>query len=387
MYFSSVILVIVVDFIFASGFAIYGIAIFVQKYTHALGSGLRRELIQTMVVTIVFAACFALRMVMFLYRPITGRFLNGTLYRVLAYFIPEVVAVALQVSVVYIMNHNSPSSSAATNNGGLAGGRRRGRRRHNYSRTQHGDYSSSSAGAGAGADADATRTRTTATSASANPHGFTTGSSGNGGSIQRPSVEDDVYYHQADQDLRASAMPAPLANAHERLISPPRPLLRNNFSSTSAGTSSAATAAAAAAATTSAANSIQSNASSLPHSSNNASMPSSPPHAGYSGGGIPLAIASAAASRLSGSLSPISFSPSHEQPLLRSFLSSDRLPLQVTDDLESGRGGGGGGRAGSGGGGATSDASSTNVTTDEDSDAFEIDDTASLIPKRHSRRG
>jgi len=364
VYFSSVILVIVVDFIFATGFAIYGIAIFVQKYTYALGSGLRRELIQTMIVTIIFAACFALRMIMFLYRPVTGKFLNGTLYRVLAYFIPEVVAVTLQVSVVYIMNHSSSS-------GAQSGWKRSNR---------------STGGFGAGT----------------------------GGSIQRPSVEDDVYY-AADQDLRASAMPAPIANAHERLISPPRPL-RSNFSSSSSsasqgqgGTSNNANGNGINThgnninntLNSSTVSSMQSNpSSSIPtlSGSNAAGMTAyNPAHNASAAGasssvsptrsGLPMAIASHQTTRIGigsppgmgiggRSFSPMSFSPTHEQPLgLRSRPSNDTLPLSQHDhDHDSNEHH------------SSSTRNQHNGTTDEDSDALEIDDTASLIPKRHSRR-
>ena len=312
LYFASVILIIVVDSIFALGFAIYGIAIFVQKYNNALGSGLRRELIQTMLVTIVFGACFALRMGMFLYRPITGKFMNPVVYRVLAYFVPEVVAVLLQVSVVYLMNHTA---------GNPAGWKRV-------------------------------------------PRGT--------GSIQRPSVEDDVYY-AADQDLRASAMPAPLANAHQRLISPPRPL-RTNFSSGSSVPTVASTNNTGHATMPGVGSAAQSPAHSVATSPIHSASAINPLHSG-----LPMAIAAHQHTRigspLSSSFTPTSFSPGHDQPLALHLPPSDPvLPLQHLDSH-------------------TASGRLTDLRDDasDDSESFEVDasDSASLLsphrkaPKRY----
>lgn len=181
LYQTSVYVVIMVDCLFALAFAIYGVALFVQKYTHSLGTGLRRELIITLVVTIIFFLCFLLRVIMFLYRPITGELIDPYLYRTLAYFIPEIVAVVLQVGVVYLMQYANPASGAPTVTG--SGWKRQG---------------------------------------------------------PRPSVEDDVYY-AADQDARASAMPAPIAAAHEKLMKP-RPMTRTNFSNPTVASSPQTTA-------------------------------------------------------------------------------------------------------------------------------------------------
>lgn len=328
LYFASVIVIVIVDFVFALGFVIYGVAIFVQKYRFALGSGLRRELITTMIVTCVFVCCFALRMTMFLYRPITGKFMNSTVYRVLAYFIPEIVAVLLQISVVYLMHHG-----ASRNAGGF---RRNGR----------------NGGPGAFSDdADA---------------------------AVRPSIEDDGGYYP--HDLRASSMPAPRENAHERLISPPRPL-RQNFSAPSAAGSvnpslSQSVSSSASSAATPALNNAVANISAAlsmgPLNTSSSSIgpgspttgPSSPMSSdGHLGGmalnahgamspsqkaalsGLPHALASHSATRIGSPIvniaasspghlrfAPSSFSPTHDQPLLSppssSLLDSDDLPLQ-----------------------------------------------------------
>ena len=328
LYFASVIAIVIVDFVFALGFVIYGVAIFVQKYRFALGSGLRRELITTMIVTCVFVCCFALRMTMFLYRPITGKFMNSTVYRVLAYFIPEIVAVLLQISVVYLMHHGASRNATGFRRNGRNGG-----------------------GGAFGDDADA---------------------------AVRPSIEDDVYY---PHDLRASSMPAPRENAHERLISPPRPL-RQNFSTPSAAGSvnpslSQSVSSSASSAATPALNSAVANISTAlsmgPLNASSSSIgPSSPPTTGPNspisssghlavGGlsaqgamsprekaalaGLPYALASHSATRIGSPIvniaasspghlrfAPSSFSPTHDQPLLSppssSLLDSEDLPLQ-----------------------------------------------------------
>lgn len=350
LYFASVISIIIVDFIFSMGFATYGIAIFIQKYRFSLGRGLRRELVATMIVTFVFAACFALRMVMFLYRPITGKFLNGTLYRVLAYFVPEVSAVLLQISVVYLMHHGTSRT---------AGWKR---------------------------------------SARSTVGGFDDANERD--SMQRPGIDDDVYYYAAEQDLRSSSMPAPRENAHERLISPPRPL-RNNF-----GTSATA-------ASHSASSSIQSNStapaalnsavagisaalaagplnSSTSSSSLNATPTATSPDVGkYSSpnvhghmrsssgaysSGLPHALATHQSTRIiSPIISPIgsppssystSFSPGHDQPLMSTVALPSELPLSNVHI------------------GNTID---NRGTEDSESDYEYSSDSASLLPNRRAR--
>lgn len=336
LYFASVIAIVIVDFIFAIGFAIYGIAIVIQKYRYALGSGLRRELITTMIVTCVFAACFALRMTMFLYRPITGKFMNATLYRVLAYFIPEVVAVLLQISVVYLMHHGASRNATGW---GKRGGR-----------------------SGGGSFGDG-------------PDG-----------MPRPSIEDDVYY---PHDLRASSMPAPRENAHERLISPPRPL-RQPFSTPVSGSVNhsvpQSVASSASSNATPALNNAVANISAVlatgPLNASSSSLgPASPPTSGPSSpiasstllsassginihgavspsaaialqSGLPHALATHSTTRIGGTpiniaTSPVgkfipssSFSPSHDQPLMShssSLMRSTELPLQNVGQEEEGQ--------------------------------------------------
>jgi len=57
----------------------------------------RSELHKIMLITLVFTACFTLRVIMFLYRPLTNKYLNIYLFYSLAYFVPEISPTVLQV--------------------------------------------------------------------------------------------------------------------------------------------------------------------------------------------------------------------------------------------------------------------------------------------------
>jgi len=58
------------------------------------------ERLRLIVVTAVFIICFLLRMVMFLYRPITNQYVNNSLFRTLSYLIPEIVPALTQLYMI-----------------------------------------------------------------------------------------------------------------------------------------------------------------------------------------------------------------------------------------------------------------------------------------------
>ncbi len=60
-----------------------------------------RELrVQIVISTVVFTACFLLRVGVFLYRPITGEYLNTTVFAILAYIAPEMFASLLELALI-----------------------------------------------------------------------------------------------------------------------------------------------------------------------------------------------------------------------------------------------------------------------------------------------
>lgn len=87
--------------LYALLFLIYGLRILVERRDQATQLwGDMKEVWKMLVTTMIFTACFCCRVVMFLYRPVTGHYLPDTVFIFLAYYVPEVVPSALQVYIV-----------------------------------------------------------------------------------------------------------------------------------------------------------------------------------------------------------------------------------------------------------------------------------------------
>eukprot|EP01114_Cavostelium_apophysatum_P001168 TRINITY_DN10994_c0_g1_i1.p2 TRINITY_DN10994_c0_g1~~TRINITY_DN10994_c0_g1_i1.p2 ORF type:complete len:284 (+),score=19.82 TRINITY_DN10994_c0_g1_i1:1106-1957(+) len=84
--------------IFSAGFMIYGILLF-RKLRHHERSleGRDSEVMQTLILSIIFTVCFLSRVVAFLYRPITKRYFEENTFYVFGYFIPELCPSIIQV--------------------------------------------------------------------------------------------------------------------------------------------------------------------------------------------------------------------------------------------------------------------------------------------------
>jgi len=59
-----------------------------------------RYTVTSMVVTVLFVLCFALRVFAFGYRYAFGHYLNADLFMVIGYYIPELVPALLQIYLV-----------------------------------------------------------------------------------------------------------------------------------------------------------------------------------------------------------------------------------------------------------------------------------------------
>jgi len=81
------------------GFFVYGLLLFYVTRNNDGGDveGRNTELLRIFFITIIFTLCFLCRVVMFLYRPITGYPLPSVLFYVFAYFVPELVPSVIQV--------------------------------------------------------------------------------------------------------------------------------------------------------------------------------------------------------------------------------------------------------------------------------------------------
>jgi len=87
--------------IYAILFLVYGLRILVERRAQATQLwGDMKEVWKMLGTTMIFTACFCCRVVMFLYRPVTGSYLHPTLFIFMAYYVPELVPSALQVYIV-----------------------------------------------------------------------------------------------------------------------------------------------------------------------------------------------------------------------------------------------------------------------------------------------
>jgi len=104
IYETSVYLEIFVSFTVSIAFLIYGMRLFMQHgRAHDFeenSSRKAREILTILVATIIFTVCFILRVVAFLYRPLTGEKMNQELFQVLAYYIPEVIPSVVQFYLI-----------------------------------------------------------------------------------------------------------------------------------------------------------------------------------------------------------------------------------------------------------------------------------------------
>jgi magnesium-transporting ATPase (P-type) len=104
IYETSVYLEIFVSFTVSIAFMIYGVRLFLQHgRAHDFEenySRKAREILVILVATIIFTVCFILRVVAFLYRPITGEYMPQELFQVLAYYIPEVIPSLVQFYLI-----------------------------------------------------------------------------------------------------------------------------------------------------------------------------------------------------------------------------------------------------------------------------------------------
>lgn len=108
VYESTIVLVIAVDLLLAISFSVYGFRLLYlrQKSRLTLSSAPPssqgpRELILSTVSTLLIAASFLTRVVLFSWRPITGNRLDPIAFRVVGYFAAEALPAALQLLLLY----------------------------------------------------------------------------------------------------------------------------------------------------------------------------------------------------------------------------------------------------------------------------------------------
>lgn len=101
-------IVVVVDFLLAVGISIYGFRLLHLRTRNRLlqteappsTQGTRHAIMST-VSTVIISASFFARVVMFVWRPITGQKLDPVLFRVVGYYAAEALPAALQLLLLY----------------------------------------------------------------------------------------------------------------------------------------------------------------------------------------------------------------------------------------------------------------------------------------------
>jgi len=80
------------------GFFIYGwLLFFLARNSQDEDFERNKELVRILTITLLFTACFLVRCVMFLYRPITGAYLPTPVFYCFAYFVPECIPCLFQI--------------------------------------------------------------------------------------------------------------------------------------------------------------------------------------------------------------------------------------------------------------------------------------------------
>jgi len=104
VYETSIYLEIFVSFIVSIAFFFYGMRLFRQhRRAHDFEEGYEiksKEILTILIATIIFTACFLVRVVAFLFRPVEHEYMNQQLFQVLAYYIPEVIPSLVQFYLI-----------------------------------------------------------------------------------------------------------------------------------------------------------------------------------------------------------------------------------------------------------------------------------------------
>eukprot|EP01119_Soliformovum_irregulare_P002555 TRINITY_DN12802_c0_g1_i1.p1 TRINITY_DN12802_c0_g1~~TRINITY_DN12802_c0_g1_i1.p1 ORF type:complete len:301 (-),score=38.20 TRINITY_DN12802_c0_g1_i1:113-1015(-) len=100
-YDSTIITDVVLSALMSIGFFIYGWLLFFITKNSEDGAivGRDRELFRILIITLVFTACFSVRVVVFAYRPISGHFLPDILFYFAGYFVPDTIPSILQIYI------------------------------------------------------------------------------------------------------------------------------------------------------------------------------------------------------------------------------------------------------------------------------------------------
>jgi hypothetical protein len=92
----------------ALGFIFYGIRIICMRAgSDKLNPDLRKELMKMLLATVVFASCFLLRVFMFAYRPVTGKYFDDHTFIILGYYVCEAVPSLVEVYIFYTTKHET----------------------------------------------------------------------------------------------------------------------------------------------------------------------------------------------------------------------------------------------------------------------------------------
>jgi len=87
--------------VYAILFLLYGLRILCERKVQATQLwGDMKDVWKMLAVTLIFTTCFSCRVIMFLVRPLTGAYLDYSVFTVFAYYVPELIPSALQVFIV-----------------------------------------------------------------------------------------------------------------------------------------------------------------------------------------------------------------------------------------------------------------------------------------------
>jgi hypothetical protein len=102
LYIASIMVAGASDLIASLGFLVYGARLFAigKEHSDDLSPETRRQRLTTLLATLVFCSCFALRFAMFLWVPVTDENVSADLFMIFAYIVPEVIPTALQLFIV-----------------------------------------------------------------------------------------------------------------------------------------------------------------------------------------------------------------------------------------------------------------------------------------------
>eukprot|EP01097_Dermamoeba_algensis_P010616 TRINITY_DN7916_c0_g1_i1.p1 TRINITY_DN7916_c0_g1~~TRINITY_DN7916_c0_g1_i1.p1 ORF type:complete len:149 (-),score=14.98 TRINITY_DN7916_c0_g1_i1:236-682(-) len=113
LYDSTIYVIICCCIMIGLGLLVFSSVFFVLTKTTITDRSTRTQyLLRILLVSVVFLACMVCKGVSFLYRPVTGHYMNAILFSFVGYIIPEIIPIVFQTYLIFFRVRRISQSGA-----------------------------------------------------------------------------------------------------------------------------------------------------------------------------------------------------------------------------------------------------------------------------------